>query len=87
MILARVVGNAVATAKYETLSGRRLLLVEPCGGDGVPTGKPFLATDAVGAGADEFVMVVESREASTPFGGGLIPTDATVVGIVDSVGR
>lgn len=87
MILGRVVGNAVVTAKYETLEGKRLLLVEPCDGAGVPSAKPIVATDAVGAGAGEFVMVVESREASTPFGGGLTPTDATVVGIVDTVGR
>lgn len=87
MILGRVVGNLVATAKYPTLEGKRFLLVQPCNGDGTDCGKAVVATDAVGAGSDEFVMLVESREASMPIGGGLTPTDLTVVGIVDSVGR
>jgi ethanolamine utilization protein EutN len=82
-----VVGNIVSTAKYETLEGKKLLIVREVDGNRNAVGKPIIALDSVGAGEGEFVMIVESKEASVPFGGGLVPTDATIVGIIDSIGR
>ena len=87
MKLAKVVGNVVASAKYETLDGKKLLIVQEVDGYQKEIGKPFIVLDSVGAGTDEFVMVVESKEATVPFGGGLLPADGAIVGIIDSIGR
>lgn len=83
MLLARVVGNVVATRKDENLHGVTLLLIQPLAGDGQPAGKPLVALDSVGAGAYENVFYVKGREASFPFLPAEVPSDATIVGIVD----
>jgi len=85
--LARVVGNVISSAKYETLQGKKLMIVQEVDGDYIDVGKPFIALDSAGAGVGEFVILVESKEATVPFGGGLLPADAAIVGIVDSIGR
>jgi len=85
MDLARVVGRVVCTCKNESLTGRALLLVQPITETGVDTGKPLLAVDAIGAGAGETVFYVTGREASFAFLPDHVPTDASIVAIVDSV--
>lgn len=58
MILARVLGYATATIKDPSLTGRKLLVVQPLLADGrSPDGDPLLAIDTVGAGAGEAVMI------------------------------
>jgi microcompartment protein CcmK/EutM len=44
-----------------------------------------VALDAVGAGAGETVYWCRGREASFPFLPAEVPTEATIVGIVDAV--
>ncbi|MEZ7893333.1 MAG: EutN/CcmL family microcompartment protein [Candidatus Wallbacteria bacterium] len=83
MIFGRVCGNVVSTCKWETLSGSKLLLVEPVDENLKPLGQPFVALDTVGAGNDEVVMVIESREATIPFDDPNTPTDMAIVGIID----
>lgn len=83
MLLARVLGNVVATRKDENLTGIKLLLIQPLATDGKPAGKPLVALDSVGAGASENVFYVKGREASFPFLPRESPSDATIVGIVD----
>jgi len=85
MDLARVVGRVVCTRKNETLSARTLLLLQPITETGADTGKPLIAVDAIGAGAAERVFYVTGREASFAFLPDHVPTDASVVAIVDSV--
>ena len=50
MKLARVIGRVWATAKHETLEGRKILLVRPLDLDGNTKGEAYLAVDAVDAG-------------------------------------
>jgi len=83
MNLARVVGRVVATHKDPGLTGTKILLLRPVGPDHLPSGAPFLAADAVGAGAGEIVIFVRGREAAHAFLPDHVPTDAGVVGIVD----
>lgn len=83
MFLARVVGTVVATRKDEGLTGSKLLVIQPLKPDRTPLGKPLVATDAVGAGVTEEVFYVRAREAAIPFEPAQVPTDATIVGIVD----
>jgi microcompartment protein CcmK/EutM len=85
VLLARVVGNVVCTRKNETLTGQRLLVIQPIRNDGKDQGRPLVALDSVGAGAWEQVFYVRGKEASFPFLPEEVPADATIVGIVDRV--
>ncbi len=85
MMLGRVVGRLWATAKDANLEGKKLLVIQPVDPQGRPTGKPLVALDAVGAGAAELIYWCRGREASFPWLPAEVPTEATVVGIVDKV--
>jgi ethanolamine utilization protein EutN len=89
MQAAQVVGRVVASRKYETLEGVKLLLIQPMTWDRKPVGDPIVAADTVGAGGNEFVFWVAARDAAMAFGGTSMkdtpPIDAAVVGIVDGV--
>jgi ethanolamine utilization protein EutN len=85
MQLARVIGTVVATVKSDSLEGRKLLVIQPLDGHLKQSGKPMVAIDSVGAGADEIVFWCRGKEASFPFEPSEVPTDCTIVGIVDSV--
>ena len=84
MHLARVIGDIVATQKDASLSGIKLLLVQPITPEGEPAGRPLVAVDSVGAGVGENVFFVRGKEASFPFYPAEPPVDAGIVGIVDS---
>lgn len=83
MHLARVVGTVVCSHKDARLSGVKLLLIQPVARDGADTGRPLVATDAAGAGVGERVFFVRGSEAAYPFHPVAVPTDASIVGIVD----
>jgi ethanolamine utilization protein EutN len=85
MILGRVIGKVVATMKNETLHGQRLLIVQPIDRDGHDKGKAVVALDSVGAGAGEVVYWCRGKEASFPFLPEEVPTETTIVGIVDEI--
>jgi microcompartment protein CcmK/EutM len=85
MFLARVVGRVWATAREPSLEGQKLLLLQPISPEGKDRGRRLVAVDAVGAGAGETVYWCRGRESSFPFLPQEVPTDATVVGIVDSI--
>jgi ethanolamine utilization protein EutN len=85
MQLARVIGTVVATAKNESLVGRKLLCIQSITPAGKPIGKPLVAVDSVGAGVGEIVFWCRGRESSFPFLPEAVPTDCTIVAIVDSV--
>lgn len=80
MFLATVTGHLVATVKDPALAGCKLLLVRRR-----HDGQPLVAIDSVGAGVGEQVYVCRGREASFAFRPDLVPSDATIVGIVDAV--
>ncbi len=87
MQLARVIGTVVATVKNELLEGRKLLVIQPLDASLKNAGKPMIAIDSVGAGAGEVIFWCRGREASFPFDPLEVPTDCTIVGIVDTVTR
>ncbi len=80
MYIGDVIGRVVSTAKNPALEGKTLLLVRR-----LSDGGTVVAIDAVGAGAGERVYVCRGREASFAFSPETIPSDATVVGIIDSI--
>jgi ethanolamine utilization protein EutN len=85
MFLGRVVGCVWSTIKDSSLTGHRLLIVQPITPRGENTGKRQLCTDCTGAGAGETVYWCKGKESSFPFLPGEVATDSTIVGIVDSV--
>lgn len=85
MQLGRIIGNVVCTIKSPSLEGKKLLLVQPLDRHGKDKGKPLVAVDSVGAGAGETIYWCRGREASFPFLPLEVPTEATIVGIVDTV--
>jgi len=84
MMLARVIGSVVCTIKCPALEGYKLLLIQPISKEGGPRGRPLVAIDAVGAGYRETVYWCRGREAALAFKGE-VPTEASIVGIVDSI--
>ena len=85
MFLGRIVGSVWATVKDPQMEGLRMLVVQPVTTALEDAGKCLICTDWTGAGAGEIVYWVRSKEASFPFLPQEPPTDATVVGIVDSI--
>ncbi|MBI9108084.1 MAG: EutN/CcmL family microcompartment protein [Spirochaetales bacterium] len=85
MILARVTGTVVASARSDRMEQPTYLLVTPCAVDGKPDGTAIVALDSVGAGQGEIVLV--SQGSSTRQIPETIdkPVDALVIGIVDIV--
>jgi ethanolamine utilization protein EutN len=85
MILGRVVGRVWATAKNPNLEGQRLLIVQPLTPELKETGRRLVCADCTGAGAGELVYVCRGREASYAFLPQNVPSDSTIVGIVDEL--
>jgi microcompartment protein CcmK/EutM len=81
MILGRVIGEIHGTIKHRFYEGKRLLLIEKDGSNDY-----LIAADAVGAGADEHVLVLdEGNGARQVFESADGPVRSVVVGIVDDV--
>lgn len=91
MFVAKVTGSVVATQKTASMTGHKLLVVEPYRVDPadrtrlVTTGRTFVAVDTVGAGPDEFVLIVQGSSARLTPETKTLPVDATIIGIVDAV--
>lgn len=86
MLIARVIGTVVATRKHERLVGSKIQVVQPLEPRGqTPSGEPFVAIDAVGAGVGELVVVVLGSSARHAADDDRIPVDATIIGIIDQV--
>ena len=85
MLLAKVVGNVVATVKDEGLSAKKLLVIQPIAASGKADGARLVALDSVGVGVGERVFYVRGKEASFPFLPDHVPADATIVGKIDQI--
>jgi ethanolamine utilization protein EutN len=91
MFLAKVTGSVVATQKVASITGHKLLVVEPMRVDPVnhkelvSTQRSFVVIDTVGAGQGEMVLIVQGSSARMTPQTEKLPVDAVIVGIVDSV--
>ena len=83
MQLARVLGNVISPHKDQSLTGHKLLVLQPGTPLRTDIGRAVVAVDSVGAGVGEEVFFVRGREATFPFLPDQVTTDANVVGIVD----
>ncbi len=86
MKIGRVVGTVVSTINSPVFDGRKLLLCDLLGTDGMATGGYTIAADAVDAGAGEVVLILdEGTGARQIVGQDPAPIRAMVVGIVDEM--
>jgi microcompartment protein CcmK/EutM len=86
MLIARVIGDVVATQKAPSHEGQKILVVQPLNLDGSDRGEPVVALDAVDAGAgDRVLLATEGFSAMTSVGRPNSPIDMAVVGVIDSV--
>jgi ethanolamine utilization protein EutN len=86
VIIARVVGNVVATQKFFKYDGLTFLQVQRLDLGRKPVGLPFTAIDMVGAGeGDEVLVCLEAQSAVDAIGRGENPVDAVVVAVIDQV--
>ena len=87
MILARVVGNVVATQKNERYASARVMMCQPVTPEGEEWGATILALDSVDAGVGDTVLVVQegwgASTAATGEPGAAI--DSAIVGVVDRI--
>ena len=85
MQLGRVIGTVVCTIKDARLIGQKILVVQPIDRHGREKGRSLVALDSVGAGVGETIYWCRGKEASFPFLPDEVPTEATIVGIVDEI--
>jgi ethanolamine utilization protein EutN len=86
MLIARVIGDVVASQKVPSHEGRKILVVQPLDLDGSDRGESVLALDAVGAGVGERVLLsIEGFSAMTAVGRPNSPIDAAVIGVIDHI--
>ena len=85
MIIAKIVGTAVASAKHDALHSSKILLASPANVAGEVIGDPFLAVDLIGSGEGELVMVSRGSSARLASEHKDSPVDAAVVGIIDTL--
>jgi len=90
MLIAKVTGMLVATQKTASMTGQRLLIVDPMTLDDLeqsmePSGRALVAVDTVGAGVGSIVVVTQGSSARLTPETKSLPVDAVVIGMVDSV--
>ncbi len=91
MFIAKVTGSVVATQKAASMTGHKLLVVEPYRVDEetrdhlVPTGRTFIAVDTLGAGDDQFVLITQGSSARLTPETKTLPIDAVIIGLVDTL--
>jgi microcompartment protein CcmK/EutM len=91
MFVAKVTGSVVSTQKVKSMTGHKLLIVEPLRVDPqtkdklIGTGRSFVVVDTVGAGQGEMVMIVQGSSARLTPETEKLPVDAAIIGIVDTV--
>jgi len=90
MLLAKVTGSLVSTQKVDSMTGHKLLLVEPYRVDRekgrlAGSGRSLVAVDTVGAGEGEYVLLTQGSSARLTPDTKNLPVDTVIIGIIDSV--
>ena len=87
MILARVLGNIVATQKNPRYQNARVMLCQQLTPEGAEMANTVLALDAVDAGAGDVVLIVQEgwSASTTATGEAGAAIDSAIVGVVDRI--
>ena len=87
MLLAKVIGNVVATQKNQRYEGARMMLCRQITPEGKELNNTLLALDSVSAGEGDVVLIVQegwsASTASTGKSGAAI--DSAIIGVVDYI--
>ena len=87
MILAKVLGNVVATQKNHRYESARVMMCEQITPEGKGTGHTVLALDAVDSGVGDTVLIVQEgwSASTTATGKAGAAIDSAIVGVVDYI--
>ncbi|MDD3776585.1 MAG: EutN/CcmL family microcompartment protein [Actinomycetota bacterium] len=86
MYYAKVIGNVVATIKHQGLEGKKIQVIQPIDLEtGEEQGTFLVALDATSAGIGDIVGYEDGSEATWAFDQEDVPTDATIVALIDKV--
>jgi ethanolamine utilization protein EutN len=85
MYLGKVIGAVWSTVKTQGLTGRPLYVVQPVTPELEPVGRTLVCADTVGAGPGCLVYYCRGREASLPFLPDDVPSDSTIIAIIDEL--
>lgn len=87
MILARVLGNIVATRKDQRYENGRVMLCQQLTPEGEQTGTTVLALDSVDSGVGDTVLIVQEgwSASTTATGKAGAAIDSAIVGVVDRI--
>jgi ethanolamine utilization protein EutN len=83
MRLGKVLGKVWATVKDPKLNNCTFYIMQPIDEDENPVGMPLVAVDTVSSREGDLVFWVGGAEATFPFADRQIPSDTTIVGLVD----
>jgi len=86
MFYGKVIGNIVATIKVKGLEGKKIQIIRPIDMQtGLESEKFIIALDVTDSGAGDYVGYEDGKEAAWAFEPEVVPTDATIVAIIDNV--
>ena len=83
MKLGRITGKVWATVKDSKLDGVTLYVMQPVDEQDTPLGPELVAVDTIGSREGDLVFWVGGAEATFAFPQRQIPSDVTIVGLVD----
>jgi len=83
MKLGRIEGKVWATVKDDKLNGCTIYIMQPIDEEGNSLGMSLVAVDTIGSREGDLVYWVGGAEATFAFEDRQIPSDATIVGLVD----
>ena len=87
LLLGRITGKVVSTAKHAAYAGRKLMVVQVTTAAGELTDRTVIAVDAVGSGPGDWVLVSSDGRGVADLAGSrnMLPIREVIVGIVDRV--
>jgi len=87
MIIARVLGNIVATKKNKRYENARVMLCQQLTPEGDETAYTVLALDAVDAGVGDTVLIVQEGWSASTVATGKpgAAIDSAIVGVIDHI--
>ncbi len=87
MIIARVLGNIVATKKNKRYENARVMLCQQLTPEGDETAYTVLALDAVDAGVGDMVLIVQEGWSASTVATGKpgAAIDSAIVGVIDYI--
>jgi len=85
MKIGKIIGTVTADRKEESLEGVKLMLLQPVDEHYEKIGSPIIACDTVQAGVGDYVIWEGGREAALALDNWYNPSDAAVMGIIDTI--